>query len=187
LVKAALTAAQNSRDELVLPLDAVFQSGAWREFVLPNGEVVRHERLVDFIRTPQNRGLEVDPEVLYALLEKSDYVQSAAALRKAIREAAPPIAGHGGPRTKEQVDGINLTDGSGGGTSAEYILRRLKRDRPELAQKVIDGELTPHAAAVEAGIQRRTARYRVDDPQAAVKSLLKHYTAEQIREALEAQ
>lgn len=39
-----------------------------------------------------------------------------------------------------------------GGNDPVYALRRLKRDRPDLAQRVIVGELSAHAAAIEAGI-----------------------------------
>lgn len=35
--------------------------------------------------------------------------------------------------------------------SSDGILARLKRDDPETAQKVINGELSANAAAIEAG------------------------------------
>jgi hypothetical protein len=38
-----------------------------------------------------------------------------------------------------------------GGTSSTYLLRRLKRDHVELAAKVVSGELSANAAAIEAG------------------------------------
>ncbi len=42
-----------------------------------------------------------------------------------------------------------------GSTSREYLLRRLRRDAPQLVERVLDGELSAHAAAVEAGIRKR--------------------------------
>src|SRR5262249_53092391 len=45
---------------------------------------------------------------------------------------------------KEQVYNINLPKG---GTSDTYLLRRLKRDHPKLAEKVVAGEMSAHAAA----------------------------------------
>ena len=42
-----------------------------------------------------------------------------------------------------------------GGTSKNYTLARLKRDRPDLAQRVVDGELSANAAAIEAGFRKR--------------------------------
>ncbi len=41
------------------------------------------------------------------------------------------------------------------GTSREYTLRRLRRDRPELAEMVIGGKLSANAAAIEAGFRKR--------------------------------
>ena len=59
-----------------------------------------------------------------------------------------PLAGHGGVRLR------------GGGAAAvgrgvTYTLRRLKRDRPDLLKRVVSGELSANAAAVEAGFRKR--------------------------------
>lgn len=39
------------------------------------------------------------------------------------------------------------------GTGREYIMRRLLRDAPDLHAQVIAGELSAHAAGVQAGFQ----------------------------------
>jgi len=56
---------------------------------------------------------------------------------------------HGGDRRseKEQVDNVNLKL-SKGGNAPTYALRRLKRDRPDLAKKVVEGKLSAHAATL---------------------------------------
>jgi hypothetical protein len=40
------------------------------------------------------------------------------------------------------------------GTSAAYLVARLKRDAPDLAAKVASGELSANAAAIEAGFRK---------------------------------
>lgn len=40
--------------------------------------------------------------------------------------------------------------------TATYALRRLKRDNPELAEQVVAGVLSAHAAAVQAGFRKPT-------------------------------
>ena len=59
------------------------------------------------------------------------------------------LAGHGGARLR----------GTGGaarvGRGVTYTLRRLKRDRPDLLKRVVSGELSANAAAVEAGFRKR--------------------------------
>lgn len=43
------------------------------------------------------------------------------------------------------------------GTSTEAALRRLRKDRPDLHQRVINGELSAHAAMIEAGYYKQSA------------------------------
>jgi len=60
------------------------------------------------------------------------------------------------------------------GNDQTYLLRRLWRDRPDLAQKVADGEFpSARAAALEAGIVRRTIAIDAEDPARAAASLLR--------------
>jgi len=44
------------------------------------------------------------------------------------------------------------------GNSSAAIIRRLRRDHPELHQLVLNGELTPHRAAVAAGFLKKPER-----------------------------
>ena len=70
----------------------------------------------------------------------------------------PDIEGkHGGDRRSEgfQVGNAkirtNLND-------ASYAHARLRRDRPDIHQRVLDGEITAHAGMVEAGFRKKRAR-----------------------------
>jgi len=71
------------------------------------------------------------------------------------------------------------------GTGQTYIVRRLKRDRPDLAQRVIDGEMSARAAGIEAGFVHRTQSVRVDDPQSAARALRRHMSAETLAQLKE--
>jgi len=46
------------------------------------------------------------------------------------------------------------------GTSRDYTVRRLKRDRPDLAEMVIGGAMSANAAAIEAGFRCPPPRAR---------------------------
>lgn len=72
-----------------------------------------------------------------------------------LRDVFDPLAKHGGDRKSEdyQVDNVNLK--TKGGNDTEYTLRRLKRDAPELLDKVEAGELSVNAAAIQAGIRKK--------------------------------
>ena len=80
-------------------------------------------------------------------------------------------------------DNVREVDGSG--NSRSYTLSRLKRESPELFQDVCDGKLSANAAAIEAGFRHKTITIRGDTVEAAVRGLLRHFTADEIREALD--
>jgi hypothetical protein len=44
------------------------------------------------------------------------------------------------------------------GNSAAAALRRLERSRPDILDRVLAGELSPHAGMLEAGFRRRPAK-----------------------------
>lgn len=64
------------------------------------------------------------------------------------------LRGRQGERT-DLVDNINKVNRPDG-TSKDRALRKLRTDAPELHEKVLAGELTPHAAMVQAGFRHRT-------------------------------
>jgi hypothetical protein len=104
-------------------------------------------------------------------------------VREQISRNEKPLPRHGeigGGHSR--VDNINSVSG---GTSPVYALQRLKRDRPDIAEKVITGELSPHAAAVQAGFRKPTLSVPIDSPCSAVKALLRRFSREELMEALE--
>jgi len=73
------------------------------------------------------------------------------------------------------------------GTSATHTLRRLKRDEPELAERVINGELSAHAAAIQAGFRKPSITLQSTNPQRAaerIHDVLGTEFATQLKEAL---
>lgn len=71
------------------------------------------------------------------------WIRSFAARQRSRRVLAEHSDNHHGG-----LDNVNSSKKAG--NSTEYALRRLKRDRPDLASKVIAGELSTHRAAVMA-------------------------------------
>jgi hypothetical protein len=75
---------------------------------------------------------------------------------------AAALGAHGGQpgnrnaaKDKPENEGDNVTSVSDRGNSATYTIRRLKRDRPDLADRVVAGEMSANAAAIEAGFRRK--------------------------------
>jgi hypothetical protein len=70
----------------------------------------------------------------------------------------PELTEHG---TNQYGGADNANLNSPFGNLESYTISRLKRDRPDLAKKVIDGKLTANAAAIEAGFRKKTAAGRI--------------------------
>jgi len=73
---------------------------------------------------------------------------------------------------EENSDSVRV---SGFGNSSAYVISRLQRDnQPDLAEKVIAGELSANAAAIEAGFRKPTLTVPAD-PDAAVAALIRKF------------
>jgi hypothetical protein len=64
------------------------------------------------------------------------------------------------------------------GTSWQDTVDRLRRDRPDLAERVMRGELSAHAAAIEAGFRKKPT------PSEMVAKLLPMLTDDQFEQAV---
>jgi 2-oxo-4-hydroxy-4-carboxy--5-ureidoimidazoline (OHCU) decarboxylase len=97
-----------------------------------------------------------------------------------IRREVGAAAEHG--TNQHTAGGVNNVNSKGGNNPA-YALRRLKRDHPELAEKVVAGKLSAHAAAIEAGFRKRMLAVPADDPHAAITALFRHFGVDRVVEA----
>ena len=149
----------------VLDLAEVVRTQAWRCYAHPAG-LVEQPSFRAFV-ADSGRGLGVDADALVKLLSASGYKAAADAIGRALREETPAIGDNGGARVQgEQSGTTRLTDSDR--NSATYVLARLKRDYPDLAAQVVDGTLTAHRAAIQAGIRHRTVAVRTDNIDAAM-------------------
>jgi hypothetical protein len=89
-------------------------------------------------------------------------------------------ARHGANQHKVGVDVIKSSP-TQGGTSQTYIISRLKRDNPTLAEQVIQGFLSPHRAAIEAGFKKPTWTAPCE-PDALVRAIRNKFGEEFLRQ-----
>lgn len=113
-------------------------------------------------------GLESSIDDLLAYCRKDEATRRLV-LAAADRAMTMEEAGAKGGRGKKADS--NTTSFNRGAT---YSLKRLKRDRPDLADKVIAGELSANAAAIEAGFRKKTITIP-DDPVAITKALVRRF------------
>lgn len=98
---------------------------------------------------------------------------------KTVRGAKP------GPMSQEENANPDIIriGGVTGGTSAEYLTRRIARDHPDILKRMQAGEFrSVRAAALEAGIMPRTFTVRADNTTSAARTLRKHMKPEQLAE-----
>jgi len=62
-----------------------------------------------------------------------------------------------------------------------YIIARLKRDNPEMAQKVLSGELSANKAAIKTGIRKEYIQVQATIPAIAAK-VKKMFSPDQLQE-----
>jgi len=76
-------------------------------------------------------------------------------------------------------DNITIRGETEGGTSADYLTRRIARDHPEIAERMRNGEYrSVRAAALDAGIVHRTTTIRTDNAVSIVGTLRRQLAPE---------
>lgn len=167
-------AASGSANELVPALAKIVSTGNWREFIHPMRGLLTFETFGAYC----SEFLRLSAETVHTLLERSEYPRHAETVRQMMRDEVQPVDQHGaignGRSRGRNTKSTDNTD------DATYVIARLKRDDPELAAEVVAGNISPHAAAVKAGIRKPRSHFRTDDPRLAVAALLKFYTWEQL-------
>ena len=112
---------------------------------------------LEFVETPTPDGLGLGRTDALRLIsfkhhhedEDPERAKDLDAMRRFVRdELTPELAAPKGGRPKGNHSNGTV---SKPGNSETYILRRLKRDRPDLAELVLDGKVTARAAGIAAG------------------------------------
>jgi hypothetical protein len=150
-----------------LMLARVIQERLWADRRDQHGEPFRSFEA--FVTALLPEGLESSIDDLIAFCRKHEDVQRL--IKGEVDPSATPSeAGAKGGRGRKADS--NATGFVGRGST--YALKRLKRDRPDLFQRVVAGELSAHAAAIEAGFRRRTFSVP-DDVPAAAHAIRRHF------------
>lgn len=164
----------------------IIELEAWREFDPGVGGIVRHDNFSQFLQAPPVAGWGTTPKVLTAMIQSNPEWKAETEEGRALKQLVTELRrlttrSRGRPDLKHD----NIMNKSEQGTGVGYTLHILARDHPGEHAEVLAGKKSPYAAAVDAGIRRRYVQCRSDDPARAVATLLKVYTKEDIRRALD--
>ena len=129
-------------------LKRVIQEKVW-ERRIHNGHLIELPNLRALITEKPIRGWGQNPDKIQAVIQ--DDAEALALFREAM------VEGPGQPKMTEakSINDNIINTLSSQGTSKAYTVSRLKRDRPDLFEKVVAGELSANKAAIEAGFRRR--------------------------------
>ncbi|GAB3655709.1 hypothetical protein GCM10027589_14980 [Actinocorallia lasiicapitis] len=164
-LSTVLSAAGEGLSRAPVLLRRVLEERAWREFVTETG-AVRHRDFLSFVIAQPPRGLGATVGGLRRLSGGDPVVVDL--LEQALQES-----------TASAVDNINAPIRPTG-TSQAAALRRLRKDAPVLHDRVLNGELSAHAAMVEAGFRARTVTVPLSRPETAARVLRSNLSAEEL-------
>ena len=133
-----------------------------------HGRVIELPNLRALITTKPIEGWGQDPKKIEAVIK--DDAEALAMFREAMK------VGQG----KRVSLGDNVTEAEpSSGNSLSYTLDRLKREAPELFQRVVGKELSANAAAIEAGFRVKTITVPLD-PSRAAAALKRSFSREEV-------
>lgn len=104
---------------------------------------------------------------------------------EAAKREIKALGAHGTNRHTSRGDDITSRSR---GTDPDYLTARLKRDAEKgvvdlaLVEKVVNGEISPNAAARQAGIRHHYLQVRADDAASAARTLRKYMSPDQLAE-----
>ncbi len=160
----------------------IVEKDMWREWVDPvTGEVHIYASFQEFVRAPFTEGLNAELHTLKNLCR--DDVSALAAIDKATKKGRGNPTGNNQYTVDGNVDNVHVSpiDERPSGNTRQRAMRRLRKDRPDLHERVLADEISPHAAMVEAGFRKRTITVPAD-LDGATDALIKRFGADALYE-----
>lgn len=153
----------------------VMKKGAWQAFKNEFGNEIHPIDFKTFVEKPYPEGLGTTLEMLEKLI-KDDM--------EALSIFTHLVTGKWGGDHKSNNKSNNITLENNRGTTKGYALRKLLKDAPELHYKVIQGELSPHAAMMQAGFRDKKISIPIN-VEKTVEAIRRHFTDEEIEKIKE--
>jgi len=150
-------------------IKAAIKEDAWKAYYSNTlRRIVTHDTFESFI-------LETPPDGLGSTVEQiGDMIRhdaEALTLYSELVTAKPHIH-------KDDTYNVSIKKADAG-NAKPYALRKLHKDRPDLHQQVLSGDISSHQAMVQAGFRKKTATV-VLEPDKVVAFIQKHFDQEDI-------
>jgi hypothetical protein len=201
-LRSALSKTETNVSAVVKSFRVVIGGKCWRHWIDPNGKEVEWNAadFRDFVESPWPVGCGVSISLVIKILQGTDVLDAFLDAIRGERGGVNNPAGTNQHTREVNRDTITVDHPSTiplppdaprprvrdyareapTGTSVSYTMRRLERQAPDLHSKVIAGDMSPYAAAVQAGHQKRKITIPLD-PASAARILVKHLQPEQVK------
>jgi len=176
--QAVYSAAHADGDRLTPALAQVVESGYWRSFEHPGKGLQEFETFETYCIDWIGFGAEA----VLAILQASQFKSAARTVKAELLLGLAPLNINGTNQHAER--GLRNTKPTSDSDTADHVVQRLKRDNPQLAQQVINGTTTAHAAAIKAGHRKKRITMQPDDPHRMARAIRNGSTPETIQELI---
>lgn len=202
-LRSALSKTETNVSAVVKSLRVVMSQGCWRRWLDPNGKPFSWSAadFREFIESPWPKGCGVPVSLVIRLLQGTDVLETFLDLIRGNPGGPNNPTGRNQHsevnRDTVTVDQIpsspevipfdpglvappsppgrrDYTREAPTGNSVSYLFRRLKKESPDLAEKVVRGEMSAYAAAVQAGFKDRQVSVPIGHPDRVARILVKH-------------
>jgi hypothetical protein len=154
----------------------VINEDMWQERVIARtGQIAQFKSFRAFVEAQPLEGLGADIPTIKRLC--ADNPAALDALDRVTTHAAHR------PIEDKSLQCNDLSDQADQGNSAAYAIRKLRADAPELHERVIAGDISPHAAMIQAGFRRKTMQIPTD-PAGAARALLRRFTTDEVQQIM---
>jgi len=153
----------------------VYKTGLYKKVEILGLRTREFKTFQEWVEYEPPWGLGTTNKILKSILEKDGPDVLDMVYHSELKE-------HGGDRKSGENQDSNTTLKNDRGKS--YTIRRLKRDNPELAEKVKKGEMSANAAAIEAGFRVPTKTVPLTEE--GVVKFLDNFTPEQLNNIIKA-
>jgi hypothetical protein len=158
----------------------IIKSEMWRDrIVRQTGKQATFKRFRDFVEAYPPEGLHTTIPMLIQICTTYDDMEAVSMIAQAEAGERGNPTGNNQYTNSGNINNVNVStrQETSAGNSTPYTMRRLAKDAPELHKAVVSGDLSPNAAALQAGFRRRKFQMP-DTPEAAGKYLAERVDVE---------
>ncbi len=193
-LQSSLSRTEGNLSTVPKVLGRVIRDEAWRHWISDKGEFRWNAAdFRRFLEAPRPKGCETPIHIVERALRDTEAWEPFQEMIRGEPGGCHVEGGHNPEGRNQWINRDSITDEppvtlphpaardyqreAPTGTSTSYAVRRLGRNRPDLLDKVKAGDLSPHAAMVEAGFSKRKITIP-DDPSGAVRILVNRFKGE---------